>query len=169
MTDIRTTRSDVEIRKATHRDRDAVLVLADRLAAFGPTTRSADTIVERERRALAEALEPQHSSAELLVAEVPGRGVAGVIMVEIRQDYFTAERHGHVAILAVAGDVEGRGIGRRLLAAAERWARDRGYRRLTLSVFTENRRAKQFYEREQWMPELETYYKIIEPTTDHSA
>lgn len=156
----------MEIRRATPGDRDAVLALADRLVAFGPTTRSVAEIVERERCALADAFDEHDPSAALMVADVPERGVVGIMLVETRQDYFSLERHGHVAILAVAADAEGRGIGGRLLAAAEQWARERGYRRLTLSVFAENRRAKAFYAREQWQPELETYYKILEPNTD---
>jgi GNAT superfamily N-acetyltransferase len=165
MAAIGTTRSEIEIRKAIGDDRDAVLALADRLAAFGPTTRSATEIADRERRALADALESGMTSAELLVAEVPEGGVVGVLLMESREDYFTGERHAHVGILAVARGAEGRGIGRRLLAAAEQWARERGYRRLTLSVFTENRRAKQLYLHEQWQPELETYFKMV----GHSA
>lgn len=163
------TGAKIEIRKPRPSDRDAVLALADRLVAFGPTTRSAADVAARERRALAETLDPVASSAELLVADVADRGVVGVILMETRQDYFTGERHGHVAILAVAAHVEGRGIGRRLLGAAEQWAQKRGYRRLTLSVFTENMRAKQFYAHEQWRPELETYYKVIDPTTNDQS
>lgn len=164
-----TTFADVQIRKATARDRDAVLALADRLAAFGPTTRSATEIANRERRALDEALDAADASTALLVAVSPEGTVAGVVLVETRQDYFTAERHGHVGILAVAADAEGRGIGARLLAAAEEWSRQHGYRRLTLSVFTENRRAKAFYARQEWQPELEVYYKIIGQDPGHST
>lgn len=163
------TEAKLEVRTPKPGDRDVILALGDRLVAFGPTTRSAADVAARERRALAEALDAHDSLAELLVADVPDRGVVGVILVETRQDYFTGEGHGHVAILAVAADVEGRGIGRRLLGAAEQWARKRGYRRLTLSVFTENLRAKAFYAHEQWRPELETYYKLLEPPTDRSA
>lgn len=166
MPDIGTIRSKIEIRKAIRDDRETVLALADRLAAFGPTTRSAREIADRERRALADALESRMPSAELLVAEIPERGIVGVLLMETREDYFTGERHGHIGILAVAREAEGRGVGRRLLAAAEQWARDRGYRRLTLSVFTQNLRAKQLYMHEQWEPELETYFKIIDGASD---
>jgi ribosomal protein S18 acetylase RimI-like enzyme len=66
-----------------------------------------------------------------------------------------------VAILAVAGEAEGRGVGRALLRAAEDWGRANGLTRLTLAVFTDNRRAKDFYERQGWRPELETWYKEL--------
>lgn len=155
-------RPDIEIRRASGPDREAVLALADRLAAFGPTTRSAAEIAERERRALATALESRASSTEVMVAEAAGRAIAGVLLMETREDYFTGERHGHIGILAVAREAEGQGVGRQLLAAAEQWARERGYARLTLSVFTDNRRAKQLYLHEHWQPELETYFKRLD-------
>src|SRR2546426_3741521 len=45
--------SQVSIRPATASDHAAVLALADRLPAFGPPTRPASEIVDRERAALA--------------------------------------------------------------------------------------------------------------------
>lgn len=97
----------------------------------------------------------------LLVAEHAKLGIAGVVLLENRRDYFTGEAHGHVAILAVAREAEGQGLGRALLEAADRWGRAHGFRRLTLAVFTDNRRAREFYQRQGWRPELETWYKSL--------
>jgi len=149
------------IRTAVPADRAAILSLADRLAAFGPTTRSPAEVAERERRALADALARPPAGAALLVAEHEGLGLVGVLLLESRHDYFTGEAHGHVAILAVSREAEGRGVGRALLAAAEEWGRAEGFRRLTLSVFTENRRPRELYARQGWRPELETWYKTL--------
>ena len=55
----------------------------------------------------------------------------------------------------------GAGVGRALLDAAEEWGRSNGFRRLTLAVFTDNRRAKEFYARGGWQPELETYFRNL--------
>jgi GNAT superfamily N-acetyltransferase len=152
---------DIQIRAAVPSDGPAILALADRLHAFGPTTRDAAEIAQRERVALSDALSHASSASSLLVAERPLVGVAGVMLLDERRDYFTNDRHGHVSILAVARDAEGQGIGAALLAAAEEWARANGFTRLTLSVFAENDRARRFYERQGWRPEIETWYKAV--------
>ena len=149
------------IRPAVSSDASAIRTLAERLPAFGPSTRSAAEIVQRERAALIAALSHPAEGSALLVAEHGSRGVVGVVLLDSRRDYFTDEAHGHVAILAVAQDVEGQGVGRALLKAADDWARGRGFAKLTLAVFTDNRRAKEVYERQGWRPELETWYKPL--------
>jgi GNAT superfamily N-acetyltransferase len=153
---------DIQIRAAVPSDGPAILALADRLHAFGPTTRDAAEIAQRERVALSDALSHASSASSLLVAERPPLvGVAGVMLLDERRDYFTNDRHGHVSILAVARDAEGQGTGAALLAAAEEWARAKGFTRLTLSVFAENDRARRIYERQGWRPEIETWYKAV--------
>ncbi len=149
------------VRPAGPGDQGAILALAERLAAFGPTTRPAREIATRERRALADALERPSPGSALLVAQHQHRGVVGIILLDTRRDYFTDEAHGHVAILAVAREAEGQGVGRALLGAAEDWGRERGFRRLTLAVFADNARAKELYARQGWQAELETHYKTL--------
>jgi len=150
----------VVIRPATVADRAAILAVADRLAAFAPTTRTATEITSRERRALEDALDAPSAASAMLVADRQP-GVVGILLLETRRDYFTDEAHGHVAILAVAREAEGQGVGRALLDAAERWGRQQGFRRLTLAVFADNQRAKQFYERQGWRLELEYHFKRL--------
>ena len=79
--------------------------------------------------------------------------VVGVLEAELLQE---------LARGVVVGVVAGEGVGSALLAAAEEWGRAEGYRRLTLSVFTENHRAKAFYLQQGWRAELETWYKMLE-------
>jgi ribosomal protein S18 acetylase RimI-like enzyme len=153
--------ADVHIREAVPSDRPAILALADRLHAFGPTTRDAAEIAQRERVALSDALSEPSNASSLLVAERALAGIVGAILLDERRDYFTNDRHGHVSILAVAREAEGQGIGAALLAAAEKWGRAKRFTRLTLSVFTENLRARHFYERHGWRPEIETWYKTL--------
>ncbi len=45
--------------------------------------------------------------------------------------------------------------------AAEEWARNRGYRRVTLNVFAQNDRARQMYERFGYEPETVHYLKEL--------
>jgi ribosomal protein S18 acetylase RimI-like enzyme len=49
-------------------------------------------------------------------------------------------------VLAVAEAAAGRGVARQLMEATEQWAAARGYGRVELSVFVNNRRARGFYE-----------------------
>jgi GNAT superfamily N-acetyltransferase len=156
--------SSVSIRQAESGDREAALALADRLPAFGPATRTPQEIATRERRALADAFDNHPVGSSLVVADHPTRGVVGVLLLESRRDYFTDQSHGHVAILAVAREAEGQGVGRALLAAAEEWGRQQGFRRLTLAVFADNVRAKEFYLRQGWRVELETHFKTLDVT-----
>jgi GNAT superfamily N-acetyltransferase len=153
--------TNLSIRPARVADHAAILKIADRLAAFGPTTRPAREITARERRALSEALDHPSPGSALLVATDPERGVVGVLLLDTRRDYFADELHGHVAILAVAQGAEGQGVGRTLLNAAEEWGRKEGFRRLTLTVFTANQRAKELYARQGWQAEFETHHKTL--------
>lgn len=156
----------MRIRRAIATDRAEILALADRLAAFGPTTRSAEEVAARERRALADTLDAPAAGSELYVADDEELGMVSVLLLETRADYFTAESHGHVSILSVAQRAEGRGVGSALLREAELWARERGFRRLTLAVFDDNRRAKDLYSRHGWRPELNTYFKLLSAERD---
>ena len=151
----------VSIRPAVASDGPVILSLADRLPAFGPSTRTAAEIAERERAALADALARPSDGSAVLVAEQPTRRVVGVILLESPRDYFTNESHGYVSILAVSSEAEGQGVGRALLKAAEDWARAKQFTKLTLAVFTDNIRAKEVYERQGWRAELETWYKRL--------
>ena len=153
--------AQLSIRPALTSDAPAILALAARMPAFGPTTRPAAEIAERERAALSDALYDPGDGTDLLVAEQQPRGVVGVLLLESRRDYFTNAPHGYVSILAVASEMEGQGVGSALLRAAEDWGRDRGFSKLTLAVFSDNRRAKAVYERQGWQPELETWYKLL--------
>ena len=154
--------STFSIRPGQPADQARILAIADRLAAFNPTTRTAVEIVGRERRALAEAMARPAPGSAVLVAEEVELGLVGILLLESRRDYFTDELHGHVAILAVAPEAEGQGLGKELLKAAEDWGRAQHFRRLTLSVFVDNRRATGFYARQGWRPELATYYKNLD-------
>ena len=158
--------TNLSIRPARAADHAAILKIAERLAAFGPTTRSALEITSRERRALSEALDHPSPGSALLVASHPDLGAVGVLLLDARRDYFTDEAHGHIAILVVAREAEGQGVGRALVEAAEEWGRGEGFRRLTLTVFAANQRAKELYARQGWQAELETHYKRLSQRRD---
>jgi GNAT superfamily N-acetyltransferase len=69
------------------------------------------------------------------------------------EDGVTGEACGYVAIIAVTEMAEGTGVAAALMAQAENWARQRGYRFLSLDAFAGNSRALAFYRRAGFQPE----------------
>lgn len=149
----------MRVRCARGTDRAFVLETAARLAAFGPPHwRTADEIVEGEARTLRDFFESADEGSRVLIVEA-GEERLGFVLLEELRDYFTLERHGHVGILAVTSRAEGRGAAGALLRAAEAWARERGYRTLTLNVFSGNRHARDVYEHLGFEPDTVKYIK----------
>jgi len=151
----------IAIRPATARDREFVLSLAERLSDFDrPAWRTPAEIAEGDRRALAEAFDSPHPERALFVGELHGRP-AGCLLMWTLEDYFSGERHAHISVIAITRAAEGQGLGRALMQQAERWARERGHVRITLSVFETNRRAQKLYERAGYEVEMRRYVKPL--------
>lgn len=154
----------IHLRPATPGDREAIAALVPRLRAFGAVPlRPAEALDNAERETLERALSAPADEAVLIVAELPSVGLVGVAYAHADTDYFTRERHGHLAILAVAELAEGQGVGRALIAAVESWAHGRGYRFITLNVFAANARARAVYEQVGFAVDTLRYYKEIPP------
>jgi GNAT superfamily N-acetyltransferase len=152
----------IAIREGTAADRDFVIDTARRFAAFGPPPwRPEAEVVAGEVRCLDEFFDGRLQGPALLIAEDGGSPV-GFAFVEPAVDYFSGERHGHLGMIAVTAQAEGRGAGGALMRAVERWARDCGYSRLTLNVFEGNARARQVYQRFGYQVETVRYVKILD-------
>ena len=84
-----------------------------------------------------------------LLAELERR-VGGLVHVAVYEapaiPLFVPRLSAVVSDLVVAKDLRGRGIGRRLLAEAEAWARLQGASAIELSVYEFNQGAQRFYE-----------------------
>jgi GNAT superfamily N-acetyltransferase len=154
-------RRGMRVRVARDGDQTFVLETAARLAAFGPPRwRTVEEIVEAEARTLRDFFESSDEGSRLLIVEA-GEQRLGFALLEELRDYFTLERHGHVGILAVTDEAEGRGAGGALIRAAEAWARERGYRTLTLNVFSGNHHAREVYEHLGFEPDTIKYIKAL--------
>ena len=152
----------ISIRGGTADDRDFAIETARRFAAFGPPPwRSAAEVVAGEVRCLDEFFDGRMPGCALLIAEDEGGVPAGFAFLEPHVDYFSGTRHAHLGMIAVSDGAEGTGAGAALLRAAEAWARDNGYRTLTLNVFEGNRRARELYERFGYRVETLRYTKTI--------
>ena len=150
------------IRPALPADQPFVVAAAERLGRFGPPAwRSPEEIVSGEVRTLRAFFEAPPPGTALLIAESEEGSHQGFAYLQRVQDYFTLEDHGHVGILVVAGEAQGKGVGSALMRAAEDWAREQGYRKLTLSVFETNRAARAVYDHLGYAPETLRYVKIL--------
>ena len=152
----------LRIRQARPDDKDFVISLLPRLVEFGPPPwRDPARMTETDVRVLSESLSAPPPDVSVLVAEDEGGAALGFIHLRAATDYFTREEHGHIADIVVAPWGEGRGVGRALMAAGEEWARGRGYRWLTLSVFVQNVRAREFYRRLGYGEDTMKYLKEL--------
>lgn len=86
----------------------------------------------------------------VLVAEADG-DVVGNVLVSVDRGVATE----HIGVLSITIDQEWRdvGIGTEMVAAAQRWTRERGLRKLSLGVFPDNERAMAVYEKRGFVRE----------------
>ena len=76
--------------------------------------------------------------------------------------HFTGERQAYIGELATSESAEGQGVGKTLLQACEQWARDQGYRIITLTTGAANSRALGFYHHLGYRDEDVKLIKILE-------
>lgn len=152
----------LRIRQARPEDREFIISLLPRLVEFGPPPwRDPAEMTATDVQVLSESLSLQSPDVAIYIAEDDEGTALGFIHLKTTTDYFTREEHGHVADIVVAPEGEGRGVGRALMAAGEGWARGRGYRWLTLSVFVRNVRAREFYKRLGYGEDTMRYLKEL--------
>jgi len=153
---------DINIRTASASDQDFILSLIPRLVEFGPPTwRDVSQMISTDLQVLSDQLTNQPPDTAFFVAEDEKGLPLGFIHLQTGKDYYHHERHGHIANVIVAPESEGRGIGRILIEKGEEWARSQGYRWLTLSVFAQNTRAREVYERLGYGEDIMKYVKKL--------
>jgi GNAT superfamily N-acetyltransferase len=134
----------VQVRSYQPTDRDAVQALGDRLtegvAPWRDPARVSDAVAGWVRDSLEQATD---DTCEVLVAS-DGDLVVGFVTVT-EQRHWSGETDAYIGELVVAEHAEGRGVGRQLVEAAERWAVGRGHRRITLETGAANHAARSFY------------------------
>ena len=146
----------IHIRPARPDDVAWMTPLAPRMHEFGPPSwRDVSVMDDAVAAQWARELAAPTPGSAMLVAEDSSGAAMGFVWLKAEPDFFTEDLiTGHVVDIVVTRDGEGRGVGRALLTAAERWAEDAGYPWLTLHVFAGNDRARRVYEKlgyeEEW-------------------
>ena len=152
--------SPITIRLATLQDEGTLTALAWRLTVFPlPAWRKPEHIADADHREMMAAIRAGSATSEVFIAERDGSAVGCLHILE-DVDFFGA-RHAHISVVATSADAEGSGVGRALMAHAETWARQRGHTLLTLNVFAANDRARRFYDRAGYAPEIMKYVKQV--------
>ncbi len=154
--------TNIQIRLATVDDKEFIISLLPRLVEFGPPSwRDVKQMIATDIQVLSDKIINQPPETAIFIAE-DNKGVAlGFIHLQTGNDYYSREQHGHIADVIVAPEGEGRGIGRMLIAKGEEWARSKGYRWLTLSVFAQNLRAREVYKRLGYGEDIMKYVKEL--------
>jgi len=152
----------ITIRPAEPADRTFILGLAERFVSFDlPLWRAHDETAAGVYRDIERHLHDRPETSHFFVAETAHGTRAGFLHVQSTIDFFTGAPNCHISDIAVAPDLDGRGIGSRLLAFAEAFAKGRGCRFVTLSVFPANTRARALYERHGYGVELVRMAKAL--------
>lgn len=152
----------VRIRSADIGDRDFIFSLLPRLIEFEiPGCRTPEQMTATDRRVIERVLSTKPSGTAVFIAQDDDGESLGFIHLTSAVDYYTEEKHGHISDIVVAAAGEGRGIGRVLMATGEEWAREQGYRLLTLNVFVQNKRARKLYEKLGFGEDMIRYVKEI--------
>lgn len=135
------------IRLADVDDDAFILGMVPRFTDFSlPAWRRRNECISGIREDLARHLGDQPAGSFMFIAEDRGNGErVGFIHLKKVQDFFNGRMNCHISDMAVAQGVEGRGIGRALLAHAEAWAREHHCHMLSLAVFPGNERARKLY------------------------
>jgi GNAT superfamily N-acetyltransferase len=137
----------ITLRPALSDDRTFINGLSPRLSGVpGPAWHDLAAMEGFQDRHMAVSFAPVEGASTLIACTEDGRRL-GYIHLRPGKDGVTDESCGYISLLATTKEAEGMGVASRLMAAAEDWARDRGYRLLSLDVFADNKRAVEFYER----------------------
>jgi ribosomal protein S18 acetylase RimI-like enzyme len=150
----------IRLREARVDDVAFVVGLVPRFVEHGAADgHTPDEVIAGTQRVLREAIVVPRPGDVFLIAEDEDGARAGFVYAVTVPDFFTTEPYLHVSEIAVA--CSNGGVGALLMDAAESWARERGYRYVTLNVVEENVAAQRFYARRGYEPGHRHYVKRL--------
>lgn len=150
----------LRVRPFVSADRDFVLGLAPRLAIGIPEWRDPEKMTTTAQGWITGSIEQHEQKTKVFVAE-DGQGELLGFATISHSTHFTGEGQAYVGELATSETGEGRGAGKALIQACEQWARDQGYRILSLTTGAANTRALGFYRHRGYLDEDITLVKLL--------
>lgn len=151
-----------QVRRAAFEDGEAILALMPRLASFDvPKSRNPVDLWRSDAAVLQRWLDGDAAECLVHVAVDDAQKLLGFTLVSLRPELLSHEPSAHLEAIAVGEGAEGMGVGQALLAAAESEAKSHGAQTITLHVFANNTRAREFYERSGYDGELLRYIKEL--------
>ena len=150
------------IREATTGDADSMNALLPLLASFNvPAGRNPDDLWTGDREMLESWLKGDAPNTFTLVATDDADAVVGLAMVTMREEMLSHNPSSHLEALAVSDKVQRQGLGKRLIEASEKEAKNRGASSMTLHVFGNNTTARSLYSKFGFAEEIIRCYKPI--------
>lgn len=150
----------IRVRPYVSADREFVLSLAPRLAIGIPPWRDPQKMTLTAQGWITGSIEQHGTKTMVFVAENEQGERLGFASVS-HSTHFTGEGQAYIGELVTHEAAEGRGVGKALAEACEQWARDQGYRLLSLTTGAANERALAFYRHMGYRDEDVTLVKLL--------
>jgi ribosomal protein S18 acetylase RimI-like enzyme len=134
----------IRVRPYVPDDRAFMLSLAPRLIIGMPAWRDPQLSITAVQGWITGSIDRYGQTTMIFVAEDDQAERLGFATVT-HETHFTGEHQAYIGELATSEAAEGCGAGKALVQACEDWARDQGYRVLSLATGAANTRALGFY------------------------
>ncbi len=148
------------IRPYVPADQEFVLSLAPRLTIGIPPWRDHLSWTATAQGWITGSIEQHGKKTMVFVAEDKQGERLGFATVS-HDTHFTGEGQAYIGELATSEAAEGHGVGKALAQACEQWAREQGYRILSLATGAANERALGFYRHMGYLDEDIKLVKLL--------
>ena len=150
----------IRVRPYVSADREFVLSLAPRFAIGIPPWRDPQKMTVTAEGWITGSIEQHEQKTMFFVAEDEQGEQLGFATVS-HSTHFTGEGQAYVGELATSEAAERHGVGKALAQACEQWAREQGYRLLSLTTGAANTQALGFYRHMGYRDEDVTLVKLL--------
>jgi GNAT superfamily N-acetyltransferase len=150
----------IRLRPYVPADREFVFSLAPRLAIGIPPWRDPQKMIVTAQGWISGSIEQQGKKTMVFLAENEQGERLGFATVS-HSTHFTGESQAYIGELATSEVAERQGVGKALVQACEQWAREQGYRILSLATGAANEQARGFYRHIGYLDEDVTLVKLL--------